>query len=416
MERIDTVIIGGGHAGLTMSYFLSQVGREHVILERGRVGERWRSERWDSFCFQFPNWTIELPGYKYQCDDSDAFAPGHEVVRFLDGYADSIDAPVRCGVNVTSVEQVSRTGQYLIHTQDRMIEARNIVIATGPFQFPAVPPLSAQLPSDLFQVHSSKYRNTKQLPSGAVLVVGSGSSGGQIADELIESGRRVYFSVGRHRRVPRRYRGRDYVWWSSAMGLFDQRVDTLPSVEAKNWPLPLLTGVNGGYDLELRRMAAGGATLLGHLRSVAGNTLGIAGDLKDTLEKAGVWFTDLKKSVDDYVTETGMDVPKENPVAEGLAEPEEVSNPILELDLKAAGIASIVWATGFRNNFGWVKLPIFDATGDPVHRRGVTSLPGIYFLGLRWLYKRKSFFLIMGGPAEDAAYIAEHILTRGKQT
>lgn len=414
-EKIDTVIIGGGHAGLTMSYSLSQLGQEHVILERGRVGERWRSERWDSFCFQFPNWTIELPGYKYQCDDPDAFTRGHEVVRFLDGYADFIDAPVRCGVNVTSVEQASRTGQYLIHTQDRMIEARNIVIATGPFQVPAFPPLSAQLPADLFQVHSSKYRNPKQLPSGAVLVVGSGSSGGQIADELIESGRRVYFSVGRHRRVPRRYRGRDYVWWSSAMGLFDQRVDTLPSVEAKNWPLPLLTGVNGGYDLDLRRMAAGGATLLGHLRSVAGTTLGIAGDLKDTLEKADVWFTDLKKSVDDYVTKTGMDVPKENPVAEGLAEPKEVSNPILELDLKAAGIASIVWATGFRNNFGWVKLPIFDATGDPVHRRGVTSLPGIYFLGLRWLYKRKSFFLIMGGPAEDAAYIAEHIKTRGKQ-
>ena len=409
VEQIETVIIGGGHAGLTMSHFLSQAGREHVVLERGRVGERWRSERWDSFCFQFPNWTIELPGYKYECDDPDAFAPGREVVRFLDGYADFIKAPVRSGVSVRSLERADNSSRYLLKTNSGAIEVANVVIATGPFQFPAIPPVSAQLPGDLFQVHSSNYRNPTQLPSGAVLVVGSGSSGGQIADELIESGRRVYFSVGRHRRVPRRYRGRDYVWWSSAMGLFDQRADSLPSVEAKNWPLPLLTGVKGGYDLDLRRMAAGGATLLGHLRSVSGNTLGIADDLKDTLAKADVWFTDLKKLVDDYVTRIGMDVPNESPLAEGLAEPKEISNPLLELDLKAAGITSIVWATGFRNNFDWVKLPVFDATGDPVHQRGITNLAGIYFLGLRWLYKRKSFFLIMGGPAEDALYVAEHI-------
>ena len=198
------------------------------------------------------------------------------------------------------------------------------------------------------------------------------------------------------------------------MGILDQTVDTLPSPEAKNWPLPLLTGVNGGHDLDLCRMAAAGVTLLGHLQSVSGNTLIIAPDLKETLANADVWFTDFKKLVDDYVTMTGMDVPKESEPAEAVAEPKEVSNPILELDLKAAGITSIVWATGFRNDFGWVKLPIFDDTGEPVHRRGVTSFPGIYFLGLRWLYKRKSYFLVMAGPAEDAAYIAEHIKTRGK--
>jgi len=414
-EQIDTVIIGGGHAGLTMSYSLSQLRREHVILERGRVGERWRSERWDSFHFQFPNWTIELPGYKYQCDDSDAFAPGHEVVRFLDGYADFIKAPVRRGVTVTSLEQDSGEGRYVIRTQNGAIEAANVVVATGPFQRPAIPPVSAQVPSDLFQIHSSNYRNSEQLPPGAVLVVGAGSSGGQIAEELIESGRKVYLSVGRHRRVPRRYRGRDYVWWSSEIGVLDQTVDMLPSPEAKNWPLPLLTGVNGGHDLDLRRMAAGGLTLLGHLQSVAGNTLIIAPDLKETLARADVWFTDFKKLVNDYVTKTGMNVPEEKHSGEGVAQPDEISQPMLELDLKAAGITSIVWATGFRYDFDWLKLPIFDDTGEPIHLRGVTSFPGIYFLGLRWLYKRKSFFLIMAGPAEDAAYLAEHIKTRGKQ-
>jgi putative flavoprotein involved in K+ transport len=410
-ERVETAIIGGGHAGLTMSYSLSQLGLEHVILERGRVGERWRSERWDSFHFQFPNWTIELPGYKYQCNDRDAFAPGHEVVRFLDDYASFIKAPIRCGVAVTSLEQGSRAGRYLIRTQDSAIEAANVIIATGPFQRPTIPPVSAQVPIDLFQVHSSKYRNSDQLPSGAVLVVGSGSSGGQIAEELIEHGRQVYLSVGRHRRVPRRYRGRDYGWWSSAMGILDQTLDRLPSPEAKNWPLPLLTGVNGGHDLDLRRMAAEGVTLLGHLQSVTGNTLIIAPDLEETLAKADVWFTDFKKLVDDYVAKTGMDVPKESQPLDGVAEPKVLSNPILELDLNAAGITSIVWATGFRNDFGWVKLPIFNDSGDPVHRRGITSFPGIYFLGLRWLYKRKSYFLVMAGPAEDAAYLAEHIKT-----
>lgn len=414
-ERVETVIIGGGHAGLTMSYSLRQLGLEHVILERGHVGERWRSERWDSFCFQFPNWTIELPGYKYHCDDPDAFAPGHEVVRFLNDYAAFINAPVRCRVAVTSLEQGSRTGGYVIRTESGAIEAANVIIATGPFQRPAIPSNSAQVPPKLFQIHTSKYRNPGQLPSGAVLVVGSGSSGYQIAEELMESERQVYLSVGRHRRVPRRYRGRDHSWWSSTMGILDQTVDSLPSPEAKNVPLPLLTPAHGGHDVDLRRMAAEGVTLLGHLQSVAANKLIIAPDLQESLARGDVWFTDYKKSVDDYVAKTGMDVPTESQPVDTVAEPKEVSNPILELDLKAAGIRSIVWATGFRNDFGWVKLPIFDDTGEPVHRRGVTRLPGVYFLGLRWLYKRKSPFLVMAGPAEDAAYLANHIKTRGQR-
>jgi putative flavoprotein involved in K+ transport len=413
MERVETVIIGGGHAGLTMSYCLNQVGQEPVILERGRVGERWRSERWDSFHFQFSNWTIELPSYKYQCDDPDAFAPGHEVVRFLDRYADFINAPVRCGVTVVSVEQGSRAGRYLIHSQNGTIEAANVVIATGPFQRPVIPPVSAYVPPEVFQVDSTKYRNPDGLPPGAVLVVGAGSSGCQITEDLTQSGRRAYLSVGRHRRVPRRYRGQDFSWWSSAMGILDQTVDTLPSPEAKNWPLPLLTPANGGHDVDLRRMAADGVTLLGRLQSLSGTRFIVTPDLKDSLAKGDVWFTDYKKSVDDYVTRTGMDVPKESQV-EGVAEPKECSNPILELDLKAAGITSIVWATGFRYDFDWVKLPIFNDTGEPVHRRGVTTLPGIYFLGMRWLYKRKSHFMLKAGPAEDAAYLAEHIKTSGK--
>ena len=280
---VETVIVGGGHAGLTMSYSLSQLGREHVILERGRVGERWRSERWDSFHFQFPNWTIELPGYKYQCDDPDAFAPGHEVVRFLDGYADFIKAPVRCGVAVTSLEQGSSEGRYLIRTQNGTLEAATVVIATGPYQQPAIPTIGAEIPADIFQVHSNSYRNPDQLPPGAILVVGAGSSGCQITEDLIQNGRHVYLSVGRHRRVPRRYRGRDFAWWGGPMGSWDQTVDTLPSPQAKNDLGPLLTPANGGHDVDLRRMAADGVTLLGRVQGIAGSILIIADDLQKNL-------------------------------------------------------------------------------------------------------------------------------------
>ena len=411
-ERVNTVIIGGGHAGLTMSYYLTQLGREHVILERGQVGERWRSERWDSFCFQFPNWTIELPGYKYQCDDPDAFAPGHEIVRFLDGYADFINAPVRSGITVTSLEHASRSGRYLIHTPNETIEAPNVVIATGPFQEPTIPAISAAIPADVFQVHSNKYRNPDQLPPGAILVVGAGSSGCQITEDLTQSQRRVYLSVGRHRRVPRRYRGRDFSWWGSTMGFWDHTVDMLPSPQAKNDPPPLLTPANGGHDVDLRRMAGEGVTLLGRIQEVSGPTVTIAEDLKENLTNGDLRFTEHKKTVDDYIRKTGLDIPEEISADNEMAEPDEVLRPILELDLRAAGISAVVWATGFRYDFDWVKLPIFDTAGEPVHQRGVTSFPGIYFLGLRWLYKRKSYFLIKAGPAEDAAYLAEQIVAR----
>jgi putative flavoprotein involved in K+ transport len=409
VEKVETVIIGGGHAGLTMSYSLRQLGREHVILERGRVGERWRSERWDSFHFQFPNWTIELPGYKYQCDDPDAFAPGHEVVRFLDGYADFISAPVRCGVTVMSLEQGSSEGRYLIRAQNGTIEAATVVIATGPYQQRAIPAIGAEIPADIFQVHSSNYRNSDQLPAGAILVVGAGSSGCQIAEDLNQSGRRVYLSVGRHRRVPRRYRGQDFGWWGSSMGVWEQRVDMLPSPQSKNDPVPLLTPANGGHDVDLRRMAADGVILLGRLQAVSGSRLIIAADLKENLAAGDMGFTNYKKLVDNYVSKTALNVPEEKFSDQGVAEPDEVLRPILEIDLKAAGISSIVWATGFRYDFDWVKLPIFDDTGGPVHQRGVTSFPGIYFLGVRWLYKRKSHFMLKAGPAEDAAYIADVI-------
>jgi putative flavoprotein involved in K+ transport len=407
-EQIETVIIGAGHAGLIMSYYLSQLGREHVLLERGRVAERWRSERWDSFYFQFPNWSIELPGYGYQSQDPDGFVPAVEIVRFLHGYADHIGAPVRCGVEVKSLQR-SEDERYLLETSNSAILAKNVIIATGPFHVPAFRPASAVIPNDIFQVHSSQYRNPDGLPPGAVIVVGAGSSGCQIAEDLNRNGREVYLSVGRHVRVPRRYRGHDYSWWRRIMGFWDRTVDSLPSPDAKNAPVPLLSGYGGGYDVDFRRMADNGIHLLGHLQSVRNGVLVSAPDLKENLTKGDETFNGFKTSVDQYVLKTGMDIPDESPSQEDRLEQKELVHPILALDLKATGIAAIVWANGFRYDFDWVKVPVFDPNGAPVHRRGITKYPGLYFLGLRWLYKLKSAFLIGAGPAEDAAYIAERI-------
>lgn len=309
-EQIDTVIIGGGHAGLTMSYFLSQVGREHVILERGRVGERWRSERWDSFCFQFPNWTIEAPGFKYQADDPDDFAPGREIVRFIQDYATFIKAPTRCGVEVTSLERESDSERYLLTTNNGTIEAANVVIATGPYQRAVIPTMSADVPKNIFQVHSSAYRNSNQLPPGAILVVGSGASGCQIADDLQQSGRQAYLSVGRHSRVPRRYRGQDFAFWGSALKRTEQIVDTVP-VQLRKGAELLLTGAGGGYDVDLRAMAARGIVLLGHLQGMNDSELILADDLGHNLAKGDESFENLKKAVDEYVTKNGLEVPQE---------------------------------------------------------------------------------------------------------
>lgn len=386
-----------------MSYHLAKLGREHIVLERGRIAERWRSERWDSLTFQFPNSMIRLPGYAYEGDEPQGFMHRDGVVRFIEEYARRIAPPIRCGIRVIGLDS-SDTGSLVVETDHVSLEAVNVVIATGPYQVPSVPTFSTSLPSRTYQVTANRYTNPGQLPPGSVLVVGSGGSGCQIAEDLLLGGRGVYLSVGRHRRVPRRYRGEDFGWWQEKTGASDRTVDTLPP----DWRAPLLTGVGGGQDVDLRRLAEHGVKLTGSLRDIRGSRLLFASDLEENLAQGDALFDQFMRSVDDYILKHGMETePHQNSRATDRSPTTAATG---ELDIRSAGITSVIWATGYQYDFGWVKCPVLDTHGKPVHRRGVTAVPGVYFLGLPRLHKVKSAFL--WGVGEDAAFLARHIASR----
>jgi putative flavoprotein involved in K+ transport len=404
-ERHETVIVGGGQAGLAMSHHLTRRGRPHVILERGRVGERWRSERWDSLMFQFPNWSLRLPGQDYEGGDPDGFASREEVIAFIERYREAIQAPVRTGVRVISLTASDDHDTLCLDTTQGPLEAANVVIATGPYQEPAVPAVSQALPPHVAQVHSSRYRNPDQLPAGAVLVVGSGASGCQIVEDLLAAGRIVYLSLGRHRRFPRRYRGRDMFWWLERLGALDQTLEEHP--EARERPNPLVTGVGGGHDIDLRHYRDDGAILLGRLRGITGSRLHLAGDVEALLAAGDESVAAFIRSVDAHIVMSGIEAPAEPTPA---PPPHEAEPAIRELDLEAAGISVVIWATGFRRDFGWIRLPVLDDRGEPVHCRGVTRRAGVYFLGLPWLHTLRSSVLC--GVGDDAAYLAEQIVSR----
>jgi putative flavoprotein involved in K+ transport len=406
-EQIDTAVIGGGQAGLAMSYHLKRIGREHVVLERARVAERWRTERWDSLTFQFPNASIQLPGHSYQCTDPDGFAPKDDVVGFFEDYADRIAAPLRCGVEVTALRQAPASPRLLLDTSQGALAAENVVVATGPFQLPLVPAFGTSIPATVFQVHSRDYRNPGQLPPGAVLVVGSANSGAQIAEELHDSGRKVYLAVGRHHRAPRRYRGRDFYWWLDDLGYWHTPFELAPEIRGLRF---VVTGAKGGHDINLRRFAADGMTLLGRLRGASDGKLLIADDLEENLAQGDAWFASFKAKMDDYARTNGLLLPEDSQVETQPSALPAWSRPTAELDLRAAGISSIVWATGYRYDFGWIKLPVLNDAGEAVHHRGVSNHTGLYFLGLRRTYALSS--ALLSGVGNDAAYLADHIAGR----
>lgn len=403
--HIETVIIGGGQAGLAVSYYLNQQDRPHVVLEQAsQAANAWRNHRWDSFTLNTPNWQSWLPGAEIPGEDRDGFLTRDEIVAYFEKYVERFHLRVRYEVRAESVTP-NRSGRgYVVETSIGCFEADNVVIATGLYQKPKLPAFSSDFPPEIRQIHSDEYRNPESLPAGAVLVVGSGQSGAQIAEELYQGGRNVYLSVSRAGRVPRRYRGKDANWWHDRMGDYERTVDQLPSPQAKFASKPQISGKDGGHTLNLHRFARDGVTLVGRIEGIVAGTLVLAPDLKDNLAGTDKSEADFAQKIDAFIAKNGIHAPEE--VLPQLRDGYDVEEA-RELNLTAADITSVLWATGYRFDFSMVRVPVFDSDGFPIQKRGVTDYAGLYFVGMPWLHNAKSGILF--GVAQDAAHIASAI-------
>lgn len=404
-EEIEVLVVGAGQAGVAMSEHLSDNGVPHLVLERDRVAERWRTGRWDSLVANGPAWHDRFPGMEFPDVAGDAFATKDQVASYFEAYAEKIAAPVRTGVEVTSVTRNQGRPGFRVETSEGSLDARYVVAATGPFQRPVIPPI-VPATAGVVQIHSSDYRNPAQLPEGNVLVVGAGSSGVQIADELQRSGRQVHLSVGPHDRPPRSYRGRDFCWWLGVLNLWDLET---PPAGAEHVTIAV-SGARGGHTVDFRALAGIGIQLVGLTEAYDDGVLTFREDLAENIRRGDANYLALLRAADAYVARNGLDLPEE-PQAHILGpDPDAALDPLLSVDLAEAGITSIVWATGFALDYGWLQVDAFDESGRPAHHRGVSTEPGIYFLGLPWLSRRGSSFI--WGVWHDAKHIAGHIATQ----
>jgi putative flavoprotein involved in K+ transport len=400
------IIIGGGQAGLSMSWYLQQAGIDHLVLEKKSLMHSWRTQRWDTFCLVTPNWQCALPGYPYQGDDPHGFMVKDQIIAYLDGFARHVNAPVREGVSVQRVSaQVE--GGYRVQTSSGEFTADQLVVASGGYHQPIVPRMAERLPESITQIHSEQYRNPQSLPEGAVLVVGSGQSGAQIAEDLHLAGRKVYLATGDAPRCARFYRGKDVVDWLADMGYYEMPVEQHPLKEGvRDNTNHYVTGRDGGRDIDLRKFATEGMELFGRLEDFDGNQLRFAENLAANLDQGDSIYNGINASIDKYIEKQGIDAPAGSvyvPVWQPAAERGA-------LDPVAAGITSIVWCIGFTPDFSWVDLPVFNGRGYPGHLRGVTRQPGLYFLGLPWLHTWGSGRF--SGVSRDAAFLAERIRTQ----
>ena len=404
IEKTEALVVGGGQAGIAASEHLSKCGIPHLVLERSRIAERWRSERWDSLVANGPAWHDRFPGLEFEGADPDSFPPKEEVADYFEAYAKMIDAPVRTGVEVTKVRKLSDRLGFHVETSEGEIEATYLIAATGPFQKPIIPPIVPEV-AGFHQLHSNHYRNPEQLPEGGVLVVGAGSSGTQIADELMRSGRKVALSVGPHGRYPRRYRGRDYCWWLGVLGRWDTET---PEPNTEHVTIAV-SGAYGGRTIDFRELAERGMILVGSAERYADEQMHFKPDLQDNLAMGDDAYLTVLRQADAYVERNGLSLPDEAEAHIIPGEPDCVKNPLQSMELKEEGITTILWATGYAKDYGWLQVEAFDDNGRPDHKRGVSREPGVYFLGLPWLSRRGSSFI--WGVWQDARYIADHINT-----
>ncbi|WP_322071457.1 MSMEG_0569 family flavin-dependent oxidoreductase [Paraburkholderia bannensis] len=402
-EHFSVAIVGGGQAGLSMSYYLKERGVDHVVLEKRSVTHAWREQRWDAFSLVTPNWQCALPGYPYRGDDPHGFMKKDEIIAWLDGFVRHVDAPVREGVSVTRVAR-RPAGGFVVQTGAGTLSADQVVVASGGYHTPIVPRMAERLPASIVQMQSSEYRNANALPAGAVLVVGSGQSGAQIAEDLHLSGRKVVLAVGEAPRCARFYRGRDVVDWLADMKYYDMPVEEHPLREGvRDNTNHYVTGRDGGRDIDLRKFASEGMELYGALEDYVDGALRFKPNLGANLDSADDTYNRINASIDRFIAQNGIDAPPGEPYRAVWTPQQERS----ALDLATSGIGSIVWCIGFRPDFSWIDLPIFNGRGYPGHARGVTTQPGLYFLGLPWLHTWGSGRF--SGVARDAAYLADCI-------
>jgi putative flavoprotein involved in K+ transport len=403
MNHYSAIVIGGGQAGLSASYYLQQQDIDHLVLEKHSLTHTWREQRWDTFCLVTPNWQCALPGYPYAGDDPHGFMKKDQIIAYLDGFIASVKAPVREGCAVQRL--VARpAGGYALSTSLGEFSADQVIIASGGYHTPIIPRLAERLPAEITQLHSEQYRSPQALAAGNVLVVGSGQSGAQIAEDLHLAGRKVFLAVGDAPRCARFHRGRDVVEWLADMGYYDIGVDTHPLREGvRDNTNHYVTGRDGGRDIDLRRFAKEGMQLFGRLNSLQGTTLQFSADLTGKLDAADAVYTRINASIDKYIAEQGIEAPSGTPYTP-LWVPEQEAT---ELDLAGSGITSIIWCIGFQPDFSWVDVPVFNGRSYPGHRRGVTAQPGLYFLGLPWLHTWGSGRF--SGIARDAQYVVEQL-------
>jgi putative flavoprotein involved in K+ transport len=399
MRRIDTLVIGAGQAGLATSRCLTEAGRDHVVLDRGRPAESWRSARWDSLHLLTPNWMSRLPGWTYQGDDPEGYMSVAELIHYLDSYSASFDAPVQPWTAVTEVRPTD--GGYRVTTSAGAWAARHVVLAAGPR--PRVPDhLAGRLAPEIRQLHTNRYRNPASLPPGGVLVVGASASGVQIANELRSAGRQVVLAVGQHARLPRRYRGMDIMWWLDQTGALNRTVDDVSDPRrARREPS---TQLASGRDLDLGILNGNGVVVAGRLIGVDGYRLRFAADLPVTNAAADTKLRRTLARIDEYISATGLErevLPPDD------IRPVQLGAGPSDLDLRAAGISTVVWATGFDYSYPWLQVPVHDEHGDIRQYRGVTQAPGLYTIGLRFMHRRNAQFI--DGVRHDARAIVQHL-------
>ncbi|MEZ5537566.1 MAG: NAD(P)/FAD-dependent oxidoreductase [Thiolinea sp.] len=402
IEDIDTLVVGAGQAGIAVSEHLTRLKVPHLVVEKNRVAEAWRTARWDSLVANGPCWHDRFPNRLFQTSDQDAFVPKDEVAQYLCDYAKSFDAPIMTGTEVYSAQPNEKNAGFTVTTSQGSFQANRIIAATGAFQVPSIPsfvPGSAPVK----QIHSHAYKNPGQLEEGAVLVIGAGSSGAQIAEELNRAGRKVYLSVGAHDRPPRSYRGRDNVWWLGVLGLWDAAA-AKPGAEHVTIAV---SGAYGGRTMDFRRLGHDGVCLLGVAEAYAEGVLKFKDNLKQNIADGDANYLSMLDEADAYIERNGLDFPKEPEARVFPADPECLKNPKTSLDLVDADIKTIIWATGYKQDFSWIKADTFDEHGKPIHQRGVARVQGIYFLGLPWQSRRGSTFI--WGVWHDAKFIADQI-------